>query len=374
MGQSQSDSLAAFAAERLARLEKEGLRRELHATSRHGAAAVKRGGRRLISFCDNDYLGLASDPRVARAAADAALAHGAGAGAARLVTGDCPLNAEVETKLAAMKQMPAARVFGSGYLANIGTIPAVVGPGDLIVIDHLAHSCLHTGARLSGAEVRVLPHNYAEQAHKLLEGDFPRKLLVTETVFSMDGDIAPLAALSAACDEHGAWLMTDDAHGFGVVKLDNPAPIQSGTLSKAAGGYGGYVAGSRELIDLLTSRARSFVYATGLPPAVLGAASVALDIMQAEPERGARAMAHARLFSELVGLHAAKSAIVPVLLGDAHRAMRASAALEAKGFLVTAIRPPTVPDGMARLRVTFSAAHEEADVRRLAEAVSEIRK
>jgi 8-amino-7-oxononanoate synthase len=196
-------------------------------------------------------------------------------------------------------------------------------------------------------------------------------LLLTETVFSMDGDLAPLAALHQAAVETRAWLMTDDAHGFGVVTQHNPAPIQMGTLSKAAGGYGGYVAGPPNFIELMTSRARTFVYETGLPPGVLAAALAALDVIEQEPGLGAKALANARLFSSLMNLPQAESCIVPVRYGDSASAMEASATLEAQGFLVTAIRPPTVPEGTTRLRFTFSALHEEADIRRLAACAAE---
>jgi 8-amino-7-oxononanoate synthase len=188
----------------------------------------------------------------------------------------------------------------------------------------------------------------------------------------MDGDVAPLAELSAACDAHGAWLVTDDAHGFGVVHLDNPAPIQLGTLSKSAGAYGGYVAGPAALVDFLASRARSFVYATGLPPPVLAAALAALEVMDADPGLAERARANAALFCRELRLPKPVAAIVPVIIGEADAAMAASAKLEEQGFLVPTIRPPTVPAGTARLRVTFSAVHDEADILRLAAAVKAV--
>jgi 8-amino-7-oxononanoate synthase len=362
-----AQSLEAFAATRLASLEAAGLRRSLNPTRRNGVAA-SRGGRELISFCDNDYLGLSHDPRVIAAAADAARLHGAGAGASRLVSGDVPLNRAIEARLARMKGLPAARLFGSGYLANVGVIPVLVGGDDLIVMDALAHACLHAGARLSGATVRLFAHNAIADAGRLLQdrASFGRALVITETVFSMDGDLAPLAALSRLCEIHDAWLMTDDAHGFGVVDIDNPAPVQMGTLSKAVGVYGGYVAGGAALVDLMASRARSFVYTTGLPPPVLGAIDAALSIIETEPERGQRSLAHARLFGALMGLGPVESAIVPIIIGEADAAMSVAAALEQQGMLVTAIRPPTVPPGTARLRVTFSASHSETDIRRLA--------
>jgi 8-amino-7-oxononanoate synthase len=322
----------------------------------------------MISFCDNDYLGLSSHPRVIEAAIEATRTYGTGAGAARLVTGDNPLNERVEAKLAQMKGMPAARVFGSGYLANAGAIPALVGAGDLVVMDELCHASMHAGARLSGARVQTFAHNNVASAKQYLQqrDGTSHALLLTETVFSMDGDLAPLEQLAEIAGETGAWMMTDDAHGFGVVTRENPAPIQMGTLSKAAGAYGGYVAGPANFIELLTSRARTFVYATGLPPGVLAAALAALEIMETAHYLGAAALSNARFFGSLIGHGDVRSAIVPVLFGEAEAAMQASATLAAQGFLVTAIRPPTVPEGTARLRFTFSAKHKEADIRRLA--------
>lgn len=362
-------TLEAFAADRLEMLEETGLRRELQPTARGAGAGAVRSGREMISFCDNDYLGLSMDPRVIEAGARALRTFGAGAGASRLVTGDHPLNHELETMIARLKGLPAARVFGSGYLANIGVVPVLVGPGDLIVMDELSHSCLHAGARLSGARVERFRHNDAAHAGELLTGARGRSLVITETVFSMDGDIAPLADLAAVCARRSAWLMTDDAHGFGVVEVDNPAPIQVGTLSKAVGAYGGYVAGPAALIDLLASRARSLVYTTGLPPSVLASALASIEIMSSEPQLAATCLANARLFASLIGHEPVDSAIVPVVFGETAKAMHASEALAREGYLVSAIRPPTVPEGTARLRFTFSATHREADVRTLAALV-----
>ncbi|HVY89174.1 MAG TPA: 8-amino-7-oxononanoate synthase [Hyphomonadaceae bacterium] len=368
----QFEDIEAFAAAGLATLEAKGIRRSLLPAARN-ADGVTRNHRRLISFCDNDYLGLSQHSAVIRASIEATREFGAGAGAARLVTGDNPLNQKLETRLAQVKGLPAARVFGSGYLANIGVIPVLASPGDLIAIDELSHACMFSGAKLSGAEVAVFPHNDVAALARLLANRAPgfKALVLTETVFSMDGDLAPLDEIQTACRTHRAWLMTDDAHGLGVLKRTNPAPIQMGTLSKAAGAYGGYIAGPSKLIELITSRARSFVYTTGLPPGVLAAALAALDVMEAAPELGARAVTNARLFASLIGRDPASvdSAIVPVILGDSAKALEASERLEAEGFLVTAIRPPTVPAGTARLRVTFSARHQEQDVRRLADLV-----
>lgn len=363
----------AISAVRLEMLEARGLRRSLSPTERLADGRVFRGGEPMISFCDNDYLNLTSHPDVIEAAVAATRKYGAGAGAARLVVGDNPLNGQLEARLAKMKGLPAARVFGSGYLANAGAIPSLVGAGDLIVMDELCHASMHAGARLSGARIQTYTHNNPASAEQYLrERDgTSHALLLTETVFSMDGDLAPLKQLADVAGETGAWMLTDDAHGFGVVAQNNPAPIQMGTLSKAAGAYGGYVAGPQSFVDLLASRARTFVYATGLPPGVLAAAIAALDIMQAQPELGDKALSNARLFGSLIGRNGVNSAIVPVRYGEADAAMRASATLAEQGFLVTAIRPPTVPEDTARLRFTFSAGHREADIRRLAVLVLE---
>lgn len=371
MAQKEFTSIDAISAIRLAMLEERGVRRVLAPTERLSDGRVLRGGEPMISFSDNDYLGLSTHPRVIAAAIEATRKYGTGAGAARLITGDNPLNEQLEAKIARMKRMPAARVFGSGYLANAGVIPALVGAGDLIVMDELCHASMHAGARLSGARVQTFPHNdVTSAAHYLQQRDATSHgLLLTEIVFSMDGDLAPLEQLGEITSQTGAWMMTDDAHGLGVVEQRNPAPIQMGTLSKAAGAYGGYVAGPANFIELLTSRARTFVYATGLPPGVLAAALEALEVMEAEPGLGATALANARLFGSLIGQGDISSAIVPVRYGEAAAAMQASVTLAEQGFLVTAIRPPTVPQNTARLRFTFSAKHREADIRRLAALV-----
>ncbi|MBB5519640.1 aminotransferase class I/II-fold pyridoxal phosphate-dependent enzyme [Amphiplicatus metriothermophilus] len=368
-----AQSLVAYAEEKLAALADKRLTRRLVPTRRGEAARAARDGAALISFCDNDYLGLSQDPRVKKAAAEAALEYGAGAGASRLVTGDCPLYGALEERLARMKGTEAALVFGSGYLANVSAIPVLVRPGDRALLDERSHACMFAGARLSGAHVETFRHNDAgDLARRLAAARSPRALVLTETVFSMDGDRAPLDAIAAACEEAGAWLMTDDAHGLGVVPGDNPAPVQMGTLSKAAGAYGGYVCGPRALIELLVNRARGLVFTTGLPPAALGASIAALDIMAREPERGAKARANAALFCRLIDAPAPESAIVPVILGDPEAALAASQRLSEAGFLVAAIRPPSVPEGTARLRVAFSAVHQAADIERLAAHVRAI--
>lgn len=378
-------SLDAFAGEKLAALEARSLRRRLRPTRRHDGAVVERDGRRLISFSCNDYLGLSHHPEVRAAAAEAALNYGAGAAASRLVTGDHPLLGDLEKRLAKLKGTEAACVFGSGYLANTGVIPTLVGPGDVIFVDALAHACIWAGAQLSGAKIVKFDHNDVADLERLLKAERPlvrRALVATDGVFSMDGDIAPLDRLSEVCAKHDAWLLSDDAHGVGVLAEGRGSaalfpgatiPLQMGTLSKALGSYGGYLCGSQAVVDLLKTRARTLVYATGLPPASAAAALAALDIVETQPALTALPLTKARLFTARLGLPEATSPIVPVVLGSADAALSASTALEARGFLVVAIRPPTVPEGTARLRVAFNAAHDDADVIRLADAIGDLR-
>ena len=375
-------SLDEFAAAKLAAMEARNLRRQLGVTARTSAIAVERNGRRLISFCCNDYLNLTHHPRVVAAAKDAIDRYGAGAGASRLITGNHPLLAALEARIARLKSAEDAAVFGSGYLANLGAIPTLVGPDDLILIDALSHACLFAGAKLSGATTLHYRHNDVAHLSALLgahRAAHARALILTEGVFSMDGDLAPLPELASVAAAHDAWLMTDDAHGVGVVGEGRgssfafaapvPVPLQMGTLSKAAGSYGGYLATSRPVLELMRNRARTFVYSTGLPPASAAAALAAIDIIETEPQLCARPVQNAALFCRELGLPAPASAIVPLILGDERRALAASRALEEDGFLVVAIRPPTVPEGTARLRFTFTAGHAETDIRRLAEAV-----
>jgi 8-amino-7-oxononanoate synthase len=375
------DTLTAYAQAKIDGLAAKSLARELKPTHRIDGLWVERGGRRLLSFSCNDYLGLSHHPAVKAAAAAAIGAYGAGAGASRLVTGDHPLFAALEARLAALKGAQAACVFGSGYLANTGIIPTFMGPGDLILVDELAHACIRAGAQLSRAEVMVFRHNDTEDLAAKLAAHRPaagRALIATDGVFSMDGDIAPLDALSGLARRHDAWLLVDDAHGLGVLgdgagtaslfpgaRID----LHMGTLSKAVGGYGAYVCATKPVIDLIKMRARTFVYSTGLPPASVAGALAALDVIAAEPERVAAPLAKARRFAAALNLPCAQSAIVPVILGEAETALAAAAALEDQGFLVVPIRPPTVPTGTARLRVAFTAAHPDDAVDRLAGAV-----
>ncbi|MBV8243654.1 MAG: 8-amino-7-oxononanoate synthase [Hyphomicrobiales bacterium] len=375
-------SLDEFATAKLGELERSSLRRALVDTTRVTAIWLLRNGRRLLSFCCNDYLNLTHHPAVKAAAIEALRVHGVGAGASRFVTGNHPLFSELEARLARLKETQAACVFGSGYLANLGIIPALIGPDDLVLIDELAHACLWAGARLARAAVVPFRHADVEHVELLLaqlRRHHRRALIATDGVFSMDGDIAPLHGLAALAQRHDAWLMSDDAHGLGVVgggrgsnflegtKAD--VPLQMGTLSKALGSYGGYICASAAVVDLIRNRARTVIYSTGLPPAIVAAAIAALDVIEREPAYAALPLAKAKAFARGAGLPEPASPIVPVLLGEAEAALKASRLLEDNGFLVVAIRPPTVPEGTARLRLTFTAQHPDDEVERLAEVV-----
>jgi 8-amino-7-oxononanoate synthase len=360
-------ALAEVAREKLQALDAQGRRRVLKSSQREEGVMVVRGGKRLISFSCNDYLGLAQHAQVKAAAIGVTEKYGTGAGASRLITGNHPLYAELETKIAAWKGTERALVFGSGYLTNTGVIPAFMGKGDLILADKLVHACLIDGAMLSGAKLVRFKHNDVEDCRRLLEAQrkkHPHCLIVTDEVFSMDGDLAPLAELAALARAHGAWVMADGAHSFAGKHV--AVDIYTGTLSKALGSYGGYVAASREVIDYLATQARSFMFSTGLPPAVVAAALAALDLLTGNPALAGMPLARARLFTSLLGLPPAQSAIVPLLLGEESRALAAAAKLEEAGYLVAAIRPPTVPPGTSRLRFAFSALHTQEDVQKLA--------
>ncbi len=377
-------SLDEFAGEKLKALERANLRRSPVVTARAGIWA-ERDGRRLLSFYCNVYLNLSQHPDAIAAAIEATARYGVGAGASRLVTGNHPLYAELESRLARLKGTEAACVFGSGYLANTGIIPALVGPDDLVLIDELSHACIHAGATLSGAAVHLYRHADADHAEALLvahRGGKQRALIATDGVFSMDGNLAPLAALAELARRFDAWLLSDDAHGLGVVgggrgssfanggaQAQIEVPLQMGTLSKAVGAYGGYLCASRAVIDFMQTRARTFIYSTGLPTPAIAAAIAALKVIEREPAYAAEPLRKAKEFARALNLPEAQSAIVPVIVGETDAALAASELLRDEGFLVVAIRPPTVPIGTARLRFAFTAQHPDAEIARLADVV-----
>lgn len=381
------NSLDIFCAEKINKLEEGASFRKLKTTHRVAEAQSHQAGKSLISFSCNDYLGLSHHPTLLEKANEAARLYGTGAAASRLITGNYPLLEELEEKLAKLKNTQACLVFGSGFLANIGLIPALAGSDDLILVDELAHACLNSGARLSGANVIRFKHNDCADLENHLTAQrksSSKCLILTDTVFSMDGDLAPLPALRDIANRYDSWLVTDDAHGIGVIgagrgggfAFDPPvvADVQMGTLSKALGSYGGYVCGSQKLIDLLVNRARSFVYSTGLPPMSTAAALAALEIIEQDPTLVDKPLAYAKQFCDRVGIPTPQSPIVPVIFGDNDTVMAVSEKLANEGFLVSAIRPPTVPDNTARLRIAFNASHKTADIDRLADLICAAKK
>jgi 8-amino-7-oxononanoate synthase len=337
----------------------------------------------LLNFAANDYLGLARHPAPIAAAQEATAKHGTGAGASRLVTGTDASVLALEQELAAWKEKEAALVFSSGFAAALGTIPALVGNGDTVILDKLSHASLIDAARLSGATVRTFAHNdmarLASLLRKVTSGD-ERTLIVTESIFSMDGDAAPLMELVELKEKHGAWLFVDEAHATGLygrtgagriaeAGLSERVEIVMGTLSKALGSVGGYIAGSRTLIDWLTNRARSFIYSTALPPGVIAASRAAVGLAQGDEGAALRG----RLWGHIARFHAglpnawkrhacSTSAIQPLICGEASAALAMAAMLRERGFLIPAIRYPTVARGAARLRITLSAAHAGKDI------------
>lgn len=336
---------------------------------------VRIAGREVLLFASNDYLGLAMHPDVVRAAVHATEAYGAGSGAARLISGSLPPHMELEQALAQFKRTESALAFGSGYLANIGVIPALIGRGGLILADRLCHGSLIDGCRLSGADFRIYRHNDMNHLHSLLSKRrrARRTLIVTEGVFSMDGDLAPLPELAILAKSYDAELYIDDAHGTGVMGrqgrgtiehfgLEKAIPLHMGTMGKALGSSGAYIAGPCQAIEYLLHTSRSFLFATAPPPSSAAAVVAALDVLQREPERRARLWANReRLFVGLVrtgfNLCASKSPIIPILVGDAEAAMKFAEQLLAAGVYAPAIRPPTVPEKTSRIRVTVTSEH-----------------
>jgi 8-amino-7-oxononanoate synthase len=359
-------------------------RRELQsAQSTH----IKIDGKPLLAFCSNDYLGLANHPKVAEAFKQAVDRAGVGGGASHLVNGHHQYHHELELALAEFTGRPRALLFSTGYMANLGVVSALVGKGDAVFEDRLNHASLLDAGLLSGARFQRYLHNDLTNLEMRLNKSLAeRKLVVTDGVFSMDGDLAPLPELSALCKYHQAWLMVDDAHGFGTLGakgegcqgyfgLDMPdIQILVGTLGKAFGTAGAFVAGSEALIETLIQGARTYIYTTSMPPAVAAATLASLDIIKHEPERREhlnRLIARFRTEAKGMGLTLMESntAIQPILLGGAQTALQLSNFLEIQGLLVTAIRPPTVPDGTSRLRVTLSATHTNKDLDRLLDAL-----
>ena len=375
----------------LARRRAAGLYRARRVLESAQGVETRIDGRTLLSFCSNDYLGLANHPDIRQAFVEAVADYGVGSGAAHLINGHSRLHEDCEIRLAEFTGRERALLFSTGYMANLALPSALLGRNDLVYQDRLDHASLIDGARLSGAKLVRYRHADLAQLERLL-GEAPagkRRLVMTDGVFSMDGDCADLAALSRIAENHEAWLMVDDAHGFGVLGergaglleeagLDQrQVPVLMATLGKAIGTAGAFVAGSEELIETLIQGARPYIYTTAPPPAVAAATLCALDIVERESWRRQRlheTIGYFRARAESLGLELmpSRTPIQPLLVGDNQRSLRIADALFEQGIHVTAIRPPTVPEGSARLRITLSAVHEPGHIDRLLKSLTSL--
>lgn len=371
--------------EELVHIERQGLLRTLRTISSPAGAEIKSDGKTAINFASNDYLGLAGDPQVVQAARDALESHGMGASASRLIAGNTDLHELLEKNIASFKNKDAALVFPTGYMANIGCITSLISsPDDLIIADRLIHASLFDACRNAQGQLRVFAHNDVDALERILakyNGKKRRIMVVTEGVFSMDGDCAPLDRISAVADRYNALVMVDDAHGTGVLGdngrgtaelfgVEDRIDIHMGTLSKACGVLGGFVAGSHTLRTYLINKARSFIYTTGIPPVLCAAACAALRIIQDEPERRQRlhdigAMVRSELRDIGLSVPDGCTPIIPVIVGDARKVMRISQKLSDDNILVPGIRYPTVAHGQERLRISLQATHTDEHIDRL---------
>ncbi len=388
--------------ERLAALREQNLFRELRRVDSAPGPRIKIGGKTLLNFSSNDYLGLANHPALKAAAINAVEQFGAGAGASRLICGSLAPFHELEAALAAFKRTEASLTFATGYAAAVGTITALVGKGDIIILDKLVHACIVDAAKLSGAKLRVFAHNDLEDLEAKLRWSSsfslsentpkrelqPRVLVVTESIFSMDGDAAPLREIVALKEKYGAWLMVDEAHATGILGengrgladqlgVSDRIEIQMGTLGKALGASGGYICGRRALIDFLVNRARSFIFSTAPVPAAAAAATAAIKLVQSTEGQKLNEQLWARIaeFNSAIRnpQSAIESAIIPVILGDEEKTLAAAAKLREQNIFVPAIRYPTVARGAARLRLTLTAAHTTAEIATLTAALTPLR-
>jgi 8-amino-7-oxononanoate synthase len=370
-----------FLREHLDSLQKQDLYRSLRTVESAQDAWVILEGRKVLNLCSNNYLGLASHPEVKKAAAQAVEEWGCGAGASRLICGTLSPHRELERRLAVFKGTEAALLYTSGYTANLGIIPTIIGNGDVVFSDALNHASIIDGCRISGAKVIVFPHNDLNALEARLRrtaGKPGRKLIVVDSVFSMDGDFAPLPELADLAGKYGCLLMVDEAHATGVLGpggkgmvarfgLQKSVTVTMGTLSKALGSLGGFAAGSREIIDYLINRSRSFIYTTAPPPGVVAAAGAALTLLEREPSLPRKVQANARYLRERLkksgfDTGSSQTQIIPVVVADAARTIEMSRLLLAEGVLVTAVRPPTVPEGTCRIRTTVMATHTADDL------------
>ena len=378
----QSNKINSYVNKKLKEISRNNQLRKIHDVQRKPKNQITINGKNAISFSCNDYLGLSLNRSVIKASEVATKKFGVGAGASRLVTGNNYLYSLLETKIKKLKKTSACCVFGSGFLANIGVISSLMNKKDLVLIDELSHASTFLGAKLSGSHVIQFKHNNVEDLEKRLykfRNKYDKCLILTEGVFSMDGDISPQDDISDLKNKYSASFMLDDAHGLGVIgdgtgsnslfKKKPDIDIYLGTLSKAVGSYGGFICGKKNLIDFIINRCRSQIYTTGLPPSVLAASIKSLEIIQNNKRLIKKPLENAIFFSKILGLKTPVSPIVPIILGDENRALNLSKYLKRYGYIVGAIRPPTVPKGTSRLRVAFNSSHTKLQIKNLANLI-----
>lgn len=372
----------AFFQKEIEELRSQGCYREMRTVEGEQGSSVIMDGKRVVMLSSNNYLGLANHPRLKKASIDATLSYGTGSGASRLISGNMEIHQTLEKELAQFKGTERALLFNSGYQANIGAIPALAGEGDLILSDELNHASIIDGCRLSKATVRVYEHINMDSLEGILKrsSKFKRRLIVTDSLFSMDGDIAPLPDIVGLAEKYSALVMVDDAHGTGVLGekgkgiiehfgLWGRVPIQMGTLSKALGSFGAFIAGNQDLIDYLVNKARSLIYTTALPPSVCASSLAAMKILEEKPQLIGQLRENSLYFRKGIkelgySIPDSETPIIPLILGDPERTMGIVRSLFDEGVFVQGIRPPTVPDGTSRLRITLMATHtkEELDL------------
>ena len=380
-----------YISDELEKIKESGLYRELNVVGSAQGTHLEIKGKTYLSFCSNNYLGLANNPLVVKAVKDAVEKYGWGAGASRLVSGNMELHETLEGEISRFKGKEASIVFPTGYMGNIGTISSLVSKGDLVICDKLNHASIIDGCRLSGADFRVYAHCDMEKLENILSksSKYSRKLIVTDTVFSMDGDLAPLPDIVRIAQKYKAMVMVDEAHGTGVFgkngrgvvehfNMNKKVNIIMGTLSKAVGSLGGYVSGDADLINYLRNRARSFMYTTALPPAVCAASIAGIRMIREDPSLRASLWNNVRYLKEKLillnfNVNSSESPIIPILIGDAKKAVEVSQYLYKKGILIPAIRPPTVPAKSSRLRITVMSTHTRNDLERLSDALMNTR-
>ena len=379
-----------YISDELNKIKKTGLYRELKVIGNAQESHIEIEGKTFLSFCSNNYLGLANNPSVVKAVKDAVEEYGWGAGASRLVSGNMTLHETLENVISRFKGKDTALVFPTGYMANLGAISSLVSKGDLVICDKLNHASIIDGCRLSGADFRVYAHCDMEKLENILRKSsrYNRKLIVTDSVFSMDGDLAPLPDIVRIAGKYKAMVMVDEAHGTGVFgrngrgvvehfNLNNEIDIIMGTLSKAIGSLGGYVTGDNDLINYLRNKARSFMYTTALPPAVCAASIAAINLIKRDPSIRESLWHNVRFINDNLkllnfNLISSESPIIPILVGDAQKAVDMSKSLYERGILIPAIRPPTVPVNSSRLRMTVMSTHTKEDLEILLEVLSEV--